>query len=185
MENRIPLGARTFQSRRKQSSRQSSKGCSPKPENPKNHTPHSKREIHILTTPSQNNKGKEIERHKKLAERKHQQSPELHSPQTTETRPGSNATSKRLASRYYQLKMGHAITGEHLKRINSTKDNRCWWYNNGDRQTMKHLIKDCHKWRKEREKLKKEINTAIWNDKGTEHIFADRKNTPAILKFLE
>jgi fibrillarin-like rRNA methylase len=30
---------------------------------------------------------------------------------------------------------------------------------------MKHLIKDYHKWRKEREKLKKEINTAIWNHK--------------------
>jgi hypothetical protein len=37
----------------------------------------------------------------------------------------------------------------------------------------------------EREKLKKEVNAAIWNYKGTEHIFADRKNTPAILKFLE
>jgi hypothetical protein len=54
-----------------------------------------------------------------------------------------------------------------------------------ERQTVKHLIKDCHKWRKERDKLKKEIITAIWNHKGTEHIFADRKNTPAILKFLE
>jgi hypothetical protein len=50
---------------------------------------------------------------------------------------------------------------------------------------VKHLIKDCHKWRKEREKLKKEIKTAIWNHKGTKHIFADRKNTPAILKFPE
>jgi hypothetical protein len=50
---------------------------------------------------------------------------------------------------------------------------------------MKRLIKDRHKWRKEREKLKKEIYTAIWNHKGTEYIFADRKNTPAILRFLE
>jgi hypothetical protein len=50
---------------------------------------------------------------------------------------------------------------------------------------VEHLIKECHKWRKEREKLKKEINTAIWHHKGTEYIFADRKNTPAILKFLE
>jgi hypothetical protein len=95
------------------------------------------------------------------------------------------ATSKRLASRYYQLKTWHAITGEHLKPINSTNNDRCWWCNNGERQTVKHLIKDCHKWRKEREKLKKEINTAIWNHKGTEHIFADRENTTAILKFLE
>jgi hypothetical protein len=96
------------------------------------------------------------------------------------------ATSERLASRHYQLKMVHAITGEHLKRINSTNNDRCWWWNNGERQTVKHLIKDCHKKRrKEREKLKKEINTAIWNHKGTEHIFADQKNTSAILKFLE
>jgi hypothetical protein len=99
--------------------------------------------------------------------------------------PAAMATLKRLASRYYQLKTGHAITGEHLKRINSTNDDRCWWCNNGERQTMKHLIKDCHKWRKETEKLKKEINIAIWNHKGTEHIFTDRKNTTAILKFLE
>jgi hypothetical protein len=49
---------------------------------------------------------------------------------------------------------------------------------------MKHLIKDYHKWRKEREKLKKEINTAIWNHKGTEHI-VDQKNALSILKFLE
>jgi hypothetical protein len=50
---------------------------------------------------------------------------------------------------------------------------------------VKHLIRECHKWRKEREKLRKEINTAIWHHKGTEHIFTDRKNTPAMLKFLE
>jgi ribonuclease HI len=99
--------------------------------------------------------------------------------------PTAMATSKRLASRYYQLKMGHAITGEYLKRINSTNNHRCWWCNNGERQTLKHLIKDCHKWRKTRAKLKKEINTAIWNHKGTGHIFADRKNTLAILKVLE
>jgi hypothetical protein len=51
------------------------------------------------------------------------------------------ATSKRLASRYYQLKIGHAITGEYLTGINSINDDRYWWYNNGERQTMKHLIK--------------------------------------------
>jgi hypothetical protein len=95
------------------------------------------------------------------------------------------ATSKRQAFRYYELKTGNVITGEHLKRINSTNNDRCWWCNNGERWARKHLIKDCHKWRKEREKLKKEINTAIWNHKGTEYIFADRKNTPVILRFLE
>jgi hypothetical protein len=38
--------------------------------------------------------------------------------------PAATATSKRLVSRYYQLKTGHAITGEHLKRINSINNDR-------------------------------------------------------------
>jgi hypothetical protein len=33
----------------------------------------------------------------------------------------------------------------HLKRINSINDDRCWWCNSGDRQTVKHLFKLCTK----------------------------------------
>jgi hypothetical protein len=52
---------------------------------------------------------------------------------------------KPMAAKYYQLEIGHAIIGIHLKRINSMNDDRCWWCNSGDRQTVKHLFKVCTK----------------------------------------
>jgi hypothetical protein len=42
-----------------------------------------------------------------------------------------------------------------------------------------------HIWRKERESLRKELGQALWNHRGIEHIFVNRKKTKAILKFLE
>jgi hypothetical protein len=36
---------------------------------------------------------------------------------------------KFVASRYLQLKSGHAITGAHLMRIGKVEDARCWWCN--------------------------------------------------------
>jgi hypothetical protein len=41
-------------------------------------------------------------------------------------------SSKWLATRYYQMKIGYAVIGTHLKRINSIDDDRCWWFDSGE-----------------------------------------------------
>jgi ribonuclease HI len=55
---------------------------------------------------------------------------------STTKRPDEKAmhSQKRLATRYYQLKIGHAVIGTHLKRINTIDDDRCWWCNTDERQ---------------------------------------------------
>jgi hypothetical protein len=57
---------------------------------------------------------------------------------------------KSVASRYLQLKSGHAITGAHLMRIGKVEDARCWWCS-GSRQTVAHLLIQCRRWLRERE----------------------------------
>ena len=36
-------------------------------------------------------------------------------------------STKRLLSRFFQLKIGHAITAVYLKRIQKMDNTRCWW----------------------------------------------------------
>ena len=58
---------------------------------------------------------------------------------------------KRTASRVYQLKSGHALTGVYLKSTENRPDDHCWWCdpenNSGTRQTRDHLFKHCYKWK--------------------------------------
>ena len=39
---------------------------------------------------------------------------------------------KQLSSRFFQLKIGHAITAKYLKRIGKSEYSNCWWCNNRD-----------------------------------------------------
>ena len=51
---------------------------------------------------------------------------------------------KRLVSRFYQMKTGHALTGKYLKHIGSRESNACWWCGRpGASQTREHLFKSC------------------------------------------
>jgi ribonuclease HI len=75
--------------------------------------------------------------------------------------PAAMTTTKRIATQYFQLKTTHALTGTHLKRIKTIDDDRCWWCNNGERQTVQHLLKDCKRWRQERRKLKKAVKPTV------------------------
>ena len=57
---------------------------------------------------------------------------------------------KKMASRFYQLKSGHALTGVYLKCTGNRPDGHCWWCdpeNIGTRQTRDHLFKHCYKWK--------------------------------------
>jgi len=65
------------------------------------------------------------------------------------TRPSQ--AEKRTASRFYQLKSGHALTGVYLKSTDNRPDDHCWWCDpendSGTHQTRDHLVKHCHKWK--------------------------------------
>jgi hypothetical protein len=106
-------------------------------------------------------------------------------PTTQQPDPIAMQERKRLATRYYQLKIGHAVIGTHLKRINSLNDDSCWWCESQERQTVEHLIKRCRKWRKERETLRKKTPRGVWHHRKVCHLFASRECTAALLEFIE
>jgi len=58
---------------------------------------------------------------------------------------------KRTASRFYQLKSGHALTGVYLKSTDSRPDDHSWWYDpendSGTHQMRDHLFKYCYRWK--------------------------------------
>jgi hypothetical protein len=63
---------------------------------------------------------------------------------------------KRLLSRFFQLKIGHAITATYLKRIQKLVNTRCWWCSERQ-QTVEHQLFNCKRWRKQRKKFYEEI----------------------------
>jgi len=98
---------------------------------------------------------------------------------------------KRTASRFYQLKSGHALTGVYLKSIDNRPDDYCWWCDleniSGTPQTRDHLFKHCSRWKDQQaqlwERVKKETR------KGKQRwrvgdLLADERCSPAVLDFL-
>lgn len=75
-------------------------------------------------------------------------------------KPGINPVlakaSKKYASRFFQLKIGHAAVGVFLARIGAVDTAECWWCGKAE-QSVVHLYAECRKWRKERKVLKKEL----------------------------
>jgi len=61
-------------------------------------------------------------------------------------------SAKRLASRFYQLKTGHCLTGEYLHWSKSRPTPQCWWCR-CPKQTRDHLLKRCPKWKEEQKGL--------------------------------
>ena len=53
---------------------------------------------------------------------------------------------KRLASRFYQLKTGHGLTGQYLHWTTRRPDASCWWCQYKI-QAREHLFKNCPKWK--------------------------------------
>jgi hypothetical protein len=51
---------------------------------------------------------------------------------------------KRIAGRYLQLKVGHALTGVYLERIKKNESQKCGWCGHRQ-QTRDHLFKWCKK----------------------------------------
>ena len=103
-------------------------------------------------------------------------------------RPDSTVagSAKKLASRFYQLKMGHSLTGQYLHWTKSRPTPLCWWCPH-PRQTREHLLKGCPRWRKQQKTLWKEV----WEETGkgrrrlkAHELFAEPGASQAVLDFL-
>jgi ribonuclease HI len=65
-------------------------------------------------------------------------------------------STKRHVSRFYQLKTGHCLTGQHLHRMKSRPSPQCWWCAS-ETQTCDHLFKECAEWKEQQKTLWAEV----------------------------
>jgi len=95
-------------------------------------------------------------------------------------------STKRLASRYYQLKTGHARTGQYLHWAKVRPTAQCWWCQCPS-QTRDHLFKACPEWRMQQKILWAEVQkeTGKWKSRWEiRDLLADGRCGPAVLDFL-
>jgi hypothetical protein len=93
---------------------------------------------------------------------------------------------KRLASRFYQLKTGHCLTGQYLAWTKKRPSPQCWWCANGT-QTRDHLFKECAAWRGQQKTLWVEVRkeTGRWKSRWrVRDLLADERCSRAVLDFL-
>jgi ribonuclease HI len=99
------------------------------------------------------------------------------------------AAPKRIASRYYQLKVGHAAIGAYLQKVQAQESGACRGCH-APSETVYHLLFECREWRRQRgalyralEKAKVALPTAA-EDHPEGRILGDPRATKAILQFL-
>ena len=89
---------------------------------------------------------------KELSQRS-QQGQRIYRPQKNwKLDPTAAVAPKHLASRYFQLKSGHAAIGAHLHRIQAQEDAACKGCSSS-REKIHHLLFECRKWRRQRNKF--------------------------------
>jgi len=81
-------------------------------------------------------------------------------------RPIPMASAKSLATRFYQLKCGHAPTGVYLKPFRQREDDKCWWCGGTVAQTREHLLRHCSQWKYQQRELWKEVGKATGGKAG-------------------
>jgi len=95
-------------------------------------------------------------------------------------------SSKMLASRFYQLKTGHCLTGQYLKWTTRRPSPQCWWCRY-EVQTRDHLLKECPEWKPQQKILWVEVKKATerWKDRWkVRDLMADGRCSQAVLDFL-
>jgi ribonuclease HI len=103
--------------------------------------------------------------------------------------PALAAAPKRIASRYYQLKMGHAAVGAYLQKVQARESGACRGCQ-APSETVHHLLFECREWRRQRGTLFRALVKAkvalptIAEDHPEGRIFGDLRATKAILQFL-
>ncbi|KAI7710683.1 hypothetical protein KC353_g9519, partial [Hortaea werneckii] len=96
---------------------------------------------------------------------------------------------KAVATRYLQLKSGHAVTGVHLMRTKRVQNARCWWCDDS-RQSVAHLMLKCRKWRREREQMLRALEakkikiSARRNEQDVLVLFGETA-VEAVLRFIK
>jgi ribonuclease HI len=103
--------------------------------------------------------------------------------------PAASRAPKQVASRYYQLKSGHAAIGAHLHQIQRQESPECRRCR-APRETVHHLLFECREWRHQRAKLYTALDRAgIARPSAAEEcpegrLLGEPKATRAILEFL-
>jgi len=95
-------------------------------------------------------------------------------------------STKRLTSRFYQLKTGHCLTGEYLHWTKSRPTPQCWWCR-CPKQTRDHLLKRCPKWKEEQRTLWEEVYKETGGGREwwkAHELFAEEGCSQAVLDFL-
>jgi hypothetical protein len=103
--------------------------------------------------------------------------------------PALTVAPKRIASRYYQLKIGHAAIGAYLQKVQAQESGACRGCQ-APSETVYHLLFECREWRRQRGALYRALvkaNIALptaAEDHPEGRIFGDPRATKAILQFL-
>ena len=99
---------------------------------------------------------------------------------------------KRLASRFYQLKTGHCLTGQYLTWTTRRPDATCWWCQYKI-QTREHLFKNCPQWKSQQktlwatvlEETHKLPGPLLGRDRTSiAELLTDERSSQAVLDFL-
>ncbi|KAF8542555.1 hypothetical protein BDD12DRAFT_876209 [Trichophaea hybrida] len=97
-------------------------------------------------------------------------------------------SNEKIAGRYFQLKVGHVLTGVYLERIKKNESPECWWCGH-KRQTREHLFKRCPKWRKQQDELERRFRKKCkWKDRAKvemAQVFDSEDAVKSVLKFLK
>jgi ribonuclease HI len=105
--------------------------------------------------------------------------------------PKAAEAPKTVSARYFQLKTNHGLVGDHLVRIKKKRADWCWWCAGGGRrpkrQTRHHLFFECRRWTEERAKMFEGMKGGRkrWATAQVSAVMAERKNTKAVLRFIE
>jgi len=95
-------------------------------------------------------------------------------------------STKRLASRFYQVKTGHCLSGQYLNWTKNRSTPQCWWCRYPT-QTREHLFKVCTEWKAEQKILWAEVRKETGRWKGrwkVRDLMADERCGRAVLDFL-
>ena len=107
-------------------------------------------------------------------------------PKSQKTDGAVAGSTKRLASRFYQIKTGHCLTGQYLNWTKSRSTPQCWWCRYRT-QTRDHLFKECPEWKPQQKILWAEVKkeTGKWKDRWkVRDLLADGRCSRAVLDFL-
>ena len=106
-----------------------------------------------------------------------------------ELEPQVSTVRKPLAKRFYQLKIGHAITASYLHRIKRSNTPRCWWCNTA-KQDIDHLLFECRRWSPQRRALYSDLRRLgittprMSEERPKNRLFNTPKAIKPILDFL-